>query len=536
MKAHSWSATLLLLLVTVTLGFETAFDVSAQTSTPTPTRTATPTNPNDTLEIDLGDDFSPDLVADISIGTAGNPQSLECGIDISNGVLFYNDSPVTVDQIPDFRTQLPSICSDAQIKGADIRVYAPNGNRTGSAIYTFTDPNDSSHITYVAALPLGAVLTPGDWRISISNPVQADLIITMPRITSTIFFRGALTTGVLAGFQSNELVRAFVYEGINGGQDGWRFTKSFEFSVNQYGYRFISLAALQRSTIIFIGQQGSNYITNAAFTDNGINDDPSFSNPAIIQRVWSAPSGSSQPPTANPNVRERTDAHGVVQVYVPQGCFMMGSDTLGDLSAQIKGHSQRLVCLTHSYWIDKYEVSNAQWEQFRLESGSPLANLGNFRTSTQADTPRVGMTLQQAEAYALWRGGSIPTEAEWEYAARGPNAPLYPWGDVFTNQANVYGVANGTVSVPSYPAGVSWVGAYNMAGNAGEWVSDCYNAAYDAQKVQYDPVGPCDGSSEMVKGSSFAFNNLPAQSAYRFVNPPGKYWFDVGLRVISPAN
>ena len=134
-----------------------------------------------------------------------------------------------------------------------------------------------------------------------------------------------------------------------------------------------------------------------------------------------------------------------------------------------------MVCISYPFWIDKYEVSNAQWEQFRQQTGSPLANLGSFPTSTQPDTPRVGMTLQQAEAYAVWRGGSIPTEAEWEYAARGPAAPLYPWGNMFNYQANVYGVAGGTVSVYSYPEGASWVGALNMAGNAGEWVSDCYD-------------------------------------------------------------
>ena len=79
------------------------------------------------------------------------------------------------------------------------------------------------------------------------------------------------------------------------------------------------------------------------------------------------------------------------------------------------------------------------------------------------------------------------------------------------------------------------MGALNMAGNAGEWVSDCYNAAYDAQLVMNDPVSPCDGSSDRVKGSSFGFNSYPAQSAYRFVNPPHKQWFDVGLRVVSPG-
>ncbi|MFN8418215.1 MAG: SUMF1/EgtB/PvdO family nonheme iron enzyme [Anaerolineae bacterium] len=68
-----------------------------------------------------------------------------------------------------------------------------------------------------------------------------------------------------------------------------------------------------------------------------------------------------------------------------------------------------------------------------------------------------------------------------------------------------------------------------MAGNAGEWISDCYSADYDALYIQDDPVGPCNGSNEMVKGSSFAFNAIPAQSAYRSVNPAGRFWLDVGF-------
>jgi formylglycine-generating enzyme required for sulfatase activity len=314
--------------------------------------------------------------------------------------------------------------------------------------------------------------------------------------------------------------------------------KSFEFSVNEFGFRVLSLKQLQTNSIVFIGQQGSVYISNGVFQGNGPDQNARTVDASVIQKVWAAQpnnTGSTPESPNNTTTTERTDPYGVVQVYVPAGCFTMGSDVLGDINDQIRGQSQRKVCLSQPYWIDKYEVSNAEWEQFRLATGSQLAYLDNYQTSTQADTPRVGMTLEQATAYAQWRGGHIPTEAEWEYAARGPNAPLYPWGNTFNSQANIYGTAGGTVSVTSYPEGASWVGAYNMAGNAGEWVSDCYNADYDAQLVMNDPVSPCDGSSEMVKGSSFGFNSYPAQSAYRFVNPPGQRWFDVGLRVVSPG-
>ncbi|MBI1281777.1 MAG: SUMF1/EgtB/PvdO family nonheme iron enzyme [Anaerolineaceae bacterium] len=545
MKKRSLSITCLSLLFAIGASFQTLAQTATPTPTgtitpyPAPTRTATPTNLSETLQIDLSDDFSPDLIAGLSIGTGGQEAFLNCVVTIQNGAIVSDFGPQEVQDIPDFREMLPSICSDAPIQASDVQVYTPNANQVQAAFFSQPDENDTSRTVYVAAFPLGAFLTRGQWRIVLNQPVHAEVVATMPPITLTIFLRGAQTTGILAGFRPNEQVRAFAYDAINGGQDGWQYSKSFQFGVNEFGFRVLSLARMQTQSIVFIGQQGSVYISNATYQGNGSSQDARTVNGGIIQNVWAAQPGTGNntgatnvPPS---NTTERTDFHGVVQVYVPAGCFTMGSDQLGDINNQIKGQSARQVCLSQPYWIDKYEVSNAQWEQFRLETGSQLAYLDNYQTSTQPDTPRVGMTLEQAKAYAQWRGGWIPTEAQWEYAARGPSSPLYPWGNQFNGQANVYGTAGGTVSVSRYPEGASWVGAFNMAGNAGEWVSDCYSAAYDAQLVMNDPVSPCDGSNEMVKSSSFAFNSYTAQSAYRFVNPPGKRWFDVGLRVVSPA-
>ncbi len=547
MKTRPLAATCLSLLIVLGAAFQTLTPTAAATSTPTstgtitkvpaPTRTATPTNASDTLEIELDDGFPPDLISAISIGTQGQKVFLNCTVSIENGAIAFDSGPQDVEDIPDFRQLLPSICSDAEIQASDVQVYTPNANAVQAAFFSQPDENDNTKTVYVIALPLGAFLSKGQWRIVVNQPVHAELVVTMPAITQTIFFRGAQTSGVLAGFQPNEQVRAFAFNEVNGGEGTWQFNKSFEFSVNQFGFRVLSLKQLQTSSIVFIGQQGSVYISNAVFQGNGPDQNARQVDASVIQKVWAAQAGNtgSAPTPGNNNTTERTDSHGVVQVYVPAGCFTMGSDALGDINDQIRGQSQRKVCLSQPYWIDKYEVSNAQWEQFRQETGSQLAYLDSYQTSTQPDTPRVGMTLEQAWAYAQWRGGRIPTEAEWEYAARGPNSPLYPWGNTFNSQANIYGTAGGTVAVTRYPEGASWVGAYNMAGNAGEWVSDCYNAAFDAQMVMNDPVSPCDGSSEMVKGSSFGFNSYPAQSAYRFVNPPMQKWFDVGLRVISPA-
>ena len=117
------------------------------------------------------------------------------------------------------------------------------------------------------------------------------------------------------------------------------------------------------------------------------------------------------------------------QVFVPQGCFTMGSNALGDLTGQIKGHSARLVCISQSYWIDKYEVTNAQSEQFRLESGLPQANLGSFSSSTMLDTPRVGMTLYQRNLRVNGGVGVFPPGAMGIRGARTEFAAL-PMGAI----------------------------------------------------------------------------------------------------------
>jgi formylglycine-generating enzyme required for sulfatase activity len=548
MKKRSLAITCLGLVIALGAAFQTLAQTATPTRKPTSTgtitavptlsRTATPTNQSDTLEIGLDDGFPPDLISAISIGTLGQKSFLNCTVQITNGAIDFDSGPQDVEDIPDFRQLLPSICSDAPIQQSDVQVYTPDAQATQAAFFSQPDENDNTKTVYVVALPLGAILSKGQWRIVVNQPVHVELVATMPQITQTIFFRGAQTSGVLAGFQPNEAVRAFAFDEVNGGENPWTFDKSFQFSVNQFGFRVLSLPELQTNSIAFIGQQGSVYISNAVFQGNGPNEDARTVDASVIQKVWAAqPGGQVIPTNSNTtnNSTERTDAYGIVQVYVPAGCFTMGSDQLGDINDQIRGQSARLVCITQPFWMDKFEVSNADWEQFRVATGSQLAYLDNYQTSTQPDTPRVGMTLEQATAYAQWRGGSIPTEAQWEYAARGPNALLYPWGNSFNGQANIYGTAGGTVSVTSYSNGVSWVGAYNMAGNAGEWVSDCYNPSYDAQLVTNDPVSPCDGSTEMVKGSSFSFNSYPAQGAYRFVNTARQHFFDVGLRVVSPA-
>jgi iron(II)-dependent oxidoreductase len=151
-----------------------------------------------------------------------------------------------------------------------------------------------------------------------------------------------------------------------------------------------------------------------------------------------------------------------------------------------------------------------------------------------SDRPRVNVTWYEAEAYAAWRGGRLPTEAEWEYAARGPNSLVYPWGNTFDSQkANVVGSTSLT-SAGAFPNGASWVGAQDMAGNAMEWVQDWLDVSYYKRSPSDNPPGPSTGSIKIEKGGWWGSNPFAARSAYRhFEDPPDYQDGHIGFRIVT---
>lgn len=270
--------------------------------------------------------------------------------------------------------------------------------------------------------------------------------------------------------------------------------------------------------------------------------------------------------TAEPEAgAERVDEHGVEQVYVPAGCFLMGitPEQAQDIRAQsppswvtrelLSEQPQHEVCLTSGYWIDKYEVTNEAYQAFVEDGGYTTQDywsedgwawlsrqnvdaLPESCVELIADHPRVCVTWYEAEAYANWRGGSLPTDAQWEYAARGPEALLYPWGNEWDpTLANVVD-SEGTTPVGSYPEGASWVGALDMAGNAMEWSRDWLDAGYYAESPREDPTGPETGRIKPERGGWWGSNPFVARTTYRhYEDPPTYQDHHIGLRVVSLA-
>jgi iron(II)-dependent oxidoreductase len=257
----------------------------------------------------------------------------------------------------------------------------------------------------------------------------------------------------------------------------------------------------------------------------------------------------------------RLDAHGVAQVWVPAGTFTMGADrqdatrpTWAANEALSEGPAHE-VRLSRGYWIDTTEVTVAAFAAFTAAGGYDDQSLWSAdgwawrqaqgsKALPQAcleqapDEPQVCVTWYEAEAYAHWRGGRLPTEAEWEFAARGPQSLVYPWGNTYDpTLANLDG-GTGPMKVGSYPKGASWVGALDMAGNAMEWVADWLSTTYYGQRVADDPTGPATGSIKVEKGGWWgpAGNSgaYVGRAAYRhFEDPPFYADHHIGFRIVS---
>jgi len=294
-------------------------------------------------------------------------------------------------------------------------------------------------------------------------------------------------------------------------------------------------------------------VSLAACSAPGISSGPTTAPPDREQAYATAAAGVDSNYRWKPYIEER---QGVPMALVPANCFMMGSteeqieyimgfdsstEPRSWLDSQQPVHE---VCFETSFWIDVHEVSQAQFSEFDGQAAKDSVFVG-------AERPRESVSWFEADAFCKKRGARLPTEAEWEYAARGPDGLVFPWGNEFDcargnfdDETDVEdpGVIDGYPECDGYPAtspvgalpgGASWVGALDLSGNVWEWVADRHAEEYyqvlGARTV--DPQGPAGSALRGLRGGAWSMgeaDHLPA--AFRAGYDPSAAMEHLGFR------
>ncbi len=218
------------------------------------------------------------------------------------------------------------------------------------------------------------------------------------------------------------------------------------------------------------------------------------------------PEVSGAPATA----KQVSDKDGMTLLYVPAGEFKMGAAD-SDSQATAGEKPQHSVYLD-AFWIDQIEVTNAMYAKCvtagacQAPSSTKSSTRASYYGNSQFDNyPVIGVSWGDATAYCEWAGRRLPTEAEWEKAARGDDQRTYPWGNDAPDETRLnYNMeVKDTTRVGAYPTGASPYGALDMAGNVWEWVADWYGENYYATTPDRNPTGPTSGKYRVLRGGSW---------------------------------
>jgi eukaryotic-like serine/threonine-protein kinase len=309
----------------------------------------------------------------------------------------------------------------------------------------------------------------------------------------------------------------------------------------------VALGAVVGISLVNLGKKGlgplSGLATKTPTLTPTITPTPTFT-PTLTLTPTNTPIPTKTPsrtplPTLPPNAQIgstwRRPADGMMMVYVPEGLFSMGSNN-GD-SSEKPVHTVTL----DAYWIDKTEVTNGMYSKC-VQAGAcqpPHNTNSSTRTSYYGDSqytnyPVIFVDWNEAQSYCEWAGARLPSEAEWEKAARGTDGRIYPWGNNSpgSNALNYISNVGDTTAAGDYPSGASLYGALDMAANVWEWVNDWYDANYYAKSPSSNPQGPARGQYRGLRGGSWGWGSGDPylRASYRLWNIPKNYSNYIGFR------
>jgi formylglycine-generating enzyme required for sulfatase activity len=245
-----------------------------------------------------------------------------------------------------------------------------------------------------------------------------------------------------------------------------------------------------------------------------------------------------------------SEVDGKAMMLVPAGEFIMGTNRtdpdnthlkIGTVKPLYKDQRPEHKVHLNAFYIDQYEVTNSEYKQFIDATQFPELP-GHWEEGTfpegEKDLPVTNVTWGEALAYALWAGKRLPTEAQWEKAARGTEGRLFPWGEEYQKGWANVGVdgAKGLVSGGSYPKDVSPYQVFDMAGNVMEWTASWYQL-YPGNDYQFKKFGR---EFKVLRGNGFQKGGHYFLEAYRYTfyrteAKPDEYFENVGFRCVMPV-
>lgn len=246
----------------------------------------------------------------------------------------------------------------------------------------------------------------------------------------------------------------------------------------------------------------------------------------IVLAVWLWPSGAGN---LNPGAGGGPVAAGAPpgMIFVQGGMFVMGNNA-SDEESEKPEHEMSVV----PFYIDRYEVTNEEYYEFIrvTRHASPSNWISGKFPAGEDKYPVAYVSWFDAQEYAKWIGKRLPTETEWECAARSDDRRLYPWGNDFTpqNANSTETEKNHPMPVGSYPAGASRFGILDMAGNVAEWTDSDYSL-YEGSKARMEP------GNKIIRGGSFRFDKRQAMVTTRWSVPPGTLKDYIGFRLARDA-